>query len=275
MIKLEDVEFKYKNGEIVLKNINLEIKEGEVISIIGKNGSGKSTIAKVIAGLLKATKGKVIIDELDAAKKENIFEIRKKVGIVFQNPENQIMFSNVYDDLMFGLNNLELDEKENRVKQGLEKVSMGNYLKANTYELSLGQKQRVTIAGVLAVEPKYIVFDEPTTMLDSEGKEDVYNIISTLKEKGYAVIYITNVVNEVLMADRVVVLEDGEIRDIFNLSEIVDNIENLKRSGIKIPVMVQMLSDFREAGIEIDIEEWTVEELTRKIIKEIKERNIN
>ena len=275
MIKVEGVKFKYKNGKTVLHNINLDIKEGEVIAIIGKNGSGKSTIAKIIAGLLRPTKGKVFVDDMETSQKKNSTQIRKKVGMVFQNPENQIMFSNVYDDLMFGLNNLELEDKESRVREGLGKVQMGKYLHDSTYELSLGQKQRIAIASVLAIDPKYIVFDEPTTMLDSEGKEDVYNIIATLREKGYTVIYVTNVVNEVLMADRIMTIEDGQISNIFELNEIVDNIENLKRSGIKIPVIVQMLSDFRKAGIEIDIQEWTIEELTRKIVGVIKNEKSN
>jgi len=270
MIKVENVEYRYKSGKTVLHDINIDIEEGEVIAIVGKNGSGKSTIAKVIAGLLKPTKGKVFIDDMDTSRKKNSMSIRKKVGMVFQNPENQIMFSNVYDDLMFGLNNLELDNKENRVKEGLQKVQMENFLHDNTYELSLGQKQRVAIASVLAIDPKYIVFDEPTTMLDSEGKEDVYNIISALKGKGYTVIYVTNVVNEVLMADRIMTIEEGRISNIFERQKIVDNIENLKISGIKIPVIVQMLSDFRKAGIEIDIEKWTISELTEKIIEAIK-----
>ena len=160
-------------------------------------------------------------------------ELRKTIGIVFQNPENQILFNNVYDDLAFALNNLELDDKELRIKQGLEKVKMETYIDKNTYELSLGQKQRITIAGVIAINPKYIVFDEPTTMLDSEGKEDVYNIISNLKSNGYTVVYVTNVVNEILMSDRIITIDNGEIQSIFNKEDIVENIYALEKSRNK------------------------------------------
>ena len=212
----------------------------------------------------------MIIDDIDTSNKSSFLELRKRIGIVFQNPENQILFNNVYDDLVFALNNLGLEDKELRIKQGLEKVKMSEYINKNTYELSLGQKQRITIAGLIAINPKYIVFDEPTTMLDSEGKEDVYNIISNLKKKGYTVIYVTNVVNEILMSDRIITIDNGEIKDIFNKDDIVRNIDALTRNGIKIPIIVQMLSDFKNEGLDIQLEEWTIKELTQKIVKELK-----
>jgi len=222
-----------------------------------------------MAGLLKPTTGKVHIDDKSTSDKKEFLDIRKMVGIVFQNPENQIIFNNVYDDLIFALNNLGLEDKELRIKQGLEKVNMQKYIEKNTYELSLGQKQRITIAGVLAINPKYIIFDEPTTMLDSEGKEDVYKIISGLKGKGYTIIYITNVVNEILMADRIITMNDGEITNIFNKTDIIEYVDVLKNSGFKIPVIVEMLAKFKEAGIDINLEEWTINELTERIIEVI------
>ena len=187
--------------------------------------------------------------------------------MVFQNPENQIIFNNVYDDIAFALKNLELDNEEIRIKTSLEKLRMDKYLKSPTYELSLGQKQRVTIAGVLAVNPKYIIFDEPTTMLDSEGKEDVYEIVKTLKKQGYTIIYVTNVMDEILIADRVVVLEKGEIIKEFYKKDILDNIEFLEKHEIKIPSLAKMLYEFKKNRIEIKLEEWTKEELTNKIIE--------
>lgn len=234
---------------------------------MGKTVHGKSTLAKLIAGIEKPTNGRVTIDNLDTFDKSSFLDIRKKVGIVFQNPENQIIFNNVYDDLKFALNNLELDNKEDRINSGLEKVRMLEYINKNTYELSLGQKQRITIAGVLSINPKYLIFDEPTTMLDSEGKEDVYNIISSLKEKGYTIIYITNVVNEILMSNKIVTINNGEITSIFNKENIVENVHKLQDSGIKIPVIVQILSKFKEQGININLAKWTIEELTDKIIE--------
>lgn len=144
MIKLENVSFKYNKTDEknILENINLEINEGEIISIIGQNGSGKSTFAKLISGLIKPSKGKVSIDELDISNKKNFLEIRKKVGIVFQNPENQIIFNNVYDDICFTINNLKLKNENERIKKALEEVEMLEYINSNTYELSLRAKTK-------------------------------------------------------------------------------------------------------------------------------------
>lgn len=234
---------------------------------------GKSTLSKLIAGLLKPKSGKITVDNINTADKKEFYNLRKKIGMVFQNPENQIIFNNVYDDIEFALKNLELDNEEIRIKTSLEKLRMDKYLKSPTYELSLGQKQRVTIAGVLAVNPKYIIFDEPTTMLDSEGKEDVYEIVKTLKKQGYTIIYVTNVMDEILIADRVVVLEKGEIIKEFNKEEILENIEFLEEHEIKIPSLAKMLYEFKKNGIEIKLEEWTKEELTNKIIEVAKKWN--
>ena len=220
-----------------------------------------------MAGLLKPTAGEVIIDNNNTADKQAFLDIRKTVGIVFQNPENQIIFNNVYDDLVFALNNLGLEDEELRIKDGLAKVNMQEYIEKNTYELSLGQKQRITIAGVLSVNPKYIIFDEPTTMLDSEGKEDVYNIISGLREKGYAIIYVTNVVNEILMSDRIITINEGEITNIFNKNDILEYVDVLKESGFKIPAIIEMLAKLKEAGIDITLEKWTINELAEKIVE--------
>ncbi|MCL2321089.1 MAG: ATP-binding cassette domain-containing protein [Oscillospiraceae bacterium] len=219
-----------------------------------------------MAGLLKPTAGEVIIDNKNTSNKQAFLDIRKMVGIVFQNPDNQIIFNNVYDDLIFALNNLGLEDKELRIKEGLEKVNMQEYIEKNTYELSLGQKQRITIAGVLSINPKYIIFDEPTTMLDSEGKEDVYNIVSGLKGKEYTIIYVTNVVNEILMSDRIITINEGEITNIFNKNDILEYVDVLKESGFKIPAITQILAKLKEAGIDITLEKWTMEELIEKII---------
>jgi len=223
-----------------------------------------------MAGLLKPGTGEVNIENKSTTDKNAFLDIRKMVGIVFQNPENQIIFNNVYDDLVFALNNLGLEDKELRIRQGLEKVGMQEYIEKNTYELSLGQKQRITIAGVLSTNPKYIIFDEPTTMLDSEGKEDVYNIISGLKEKGYTIIYVTNVVNEILMSDRIITMDKGEITNIFNKTDIVEYANELKENGFKVPVIIDMLARFKEAGIDITLNRWTIDELTEKIINKFK-----
>lgn len=267
MIELKDVNFKYKNGKEVLKNINLQISEGEFVSIIGKNGSGKSTLAKLISGLEKPKKGTVFIDELDTKDRANFQEIRKKVGIVFQNPENQILFNNVYDDIAFAIKNLKLNDMDIRIEQALEKVDMKEFIKSNTYELSLGQKQRVTIAGVLALNSKYIIFDESTTMLDSYGKEKFYKILETLKEQGYTIIYITNAIDEILMADRIVLIKKGEIVSEFKKKDILENIEVLKSNSIEIPYLVNFVEKLNLNGIKVELEKWTKEELMEKVIE--------
>lgn len=236
---------------------------------------GKSTVAKLIAGLLKPKTGKINVDNINTSNKKEFYNLRKKIGMVFQNPENQIIFNNVYDDIAFAIKNLQLDNEEIRIKDALEKLKMDKYLKSPTYELSLGQKQRVTIAGVLAVNPKYIIFDEPTTMLDSEGKEDVYEIVKSLKNQGYTIIYVTNVMDEILIADRVVVLEKGEIIKEFYKKDILDNIEFLEKHEIKIPSIAKMLHKFKENGINIELENWTKEELTKKLIEVAKNEKHN
>lgn len=267
MITIKEVSYKYKQNKEVLTNINLEIPEGQSIAIIGKNGSGKSTLGRLIAGITKPTKGSIKIDELDTKQKENFIPIRKKIGMVFQNPENQILFSNVKDDMTFALKNLKMDKIEERIKQALEQVNMQEYQNSDTYELSLGQKQRITIAGVLAIQTKYIVFDEPTTMLDPMGKEAIYSIVKKLKEQGYTIIYITNVMDEILLADKIMIINQGKIQNSFDKTQIMEHIEEIEKSGIKIPTIVNTIIELRKNGIEINPTKWTMEELIEEIVK--------
>ena len=158
MIKFENVSFKYKNGENILENLNFKINEGEFISIVGKNGTGKSTILNLMAGIIKPTKGNIFIDDIDTKSKKHFIELRKKIGIVFQNPDNQILFPRVYEDIEFALKNLEIENRRERIEEALNLVNMKEFKEKDTYELSLGQKQRINIASVLAVKPKYIIF---------------------------------------------------------------------------------------------------------------------
>ncbi len=270
MIKIENVDFKYKNNDYILKNINLNINEGECISIIGKNGAGKSSIAKLIAGITKPINGTVWVDEINTKSKKDFYKLRKKVGIVFQNPDNQILFNNVYDDIAFGLKNLNLEDIDLRINEALKKVKMQDFINNETYELSLGQKQRITIASVLAVNPKYVVLDEPTTMIDSNGKEEIYEIIKTLKNLGYTVIYTTNSIDEILLSDRVIIIDNNEIAQEFKKKDILENIDTLKKYNIKVPEIVQALQKLKNNGFDIDLEDWTINELTDKIIGELK-----
>lgn len=255
MIELKDVNFKYKTGNTVLKNINLKINEKEFVTIIGKNGSGKSTLLKLIAGITRSTSGQAMIDNIDLGNKKNFMDIRKKVGIVFQNPENQIIFNNVHDDIAFGIKNLGLDNAEERIKRSLEIVNMQGYENSEAYDLSMGQKQRITIASVLSMGTKHIVMDEPTAMLDSEGKETVYEVLKKLKSEGYTIVYATNVMDEIFYSDRVIVMEKGNIVKEFKPGEILENIEFLKEKNLQIPSKIQTLLKLQQKGIEIKLEE--------------------
>lgn len=260
MIKICNLSFKYKNSNNILNNINLEIQEGECVAIVGENGSGKSTLAKLISGILKIKQGKIIIDDLDLSKKEEHKEAVKKVGIVFQNPENQIIFNNIYDELSFPLKKLSKEEIDARIENSLKKVNMYEYINKDLYELSLGQKQRIAIAEVLARGPKYIVFDEPTTMIDSTGKEQIYDIIRTLKKERYTIIYTTNLAEEILLADRILVLKNGQIVNEIKKENLMVNVDILKQNNIKLPMII-------EIGLKlgIDLNEYTMEELIKKI----------
>lgn len=269
MIEINNVSYKYKNGNEVLKDINITINDGEFVTIIGKNGSGKSTLAKLISGLEKPTKGDVIVNRIDTKSKKETIELRKNVGIVFQNPENQIIFNKVYDDIEFGMKNLCVNSKntKNAIESALKKVGMQDFIKKETFELSLGQKQRIAIASVLALNTKIIVFDEPTTMLDPEGKKEIYDILESLKQQGYTIIYITNAIDEILLADRVIILKNKQIQREFYKKDILNNIDVLKELDIGIPLILQISEKLKEKGINLNLQEFTIDELVDNILQ--------
>jgi energy-coupling factor transport system ATP-binding protein len=253
MIKLKDVSYTYKNGVKALKNVNLNINSGEITVIIGNNGSGKSTLGNVTARIFKPSSGNLTIDNQDINKLKTI-DIRKKIGIVFQNPNNQIIFNRVYDDIAFTLNNLKVSKEEidSRIKDSLRSVSMDNYINNNPYELSLGQKQRIAIANVLAVNPKYIVFDEATSMLDARGKKDIYNIVKDLASKNVGVVFITNMMDEILLADKLVVIDKGEIIKVIKKEDIIDNINILSKLGMELPFIIRLIMDLKKKNINLN-----------------------
>jgi len=275
MIKIENLNFKYKNEDYILKDINYEINQGECICIVGKNGSGKSTFAKLIAGIMKPTKGEIYIDEISTKDKKEYINIRKKIGIVFQNPENQILFNNIDDELSFALKNLKLNDINLRIENALEKVKLRKEDINEIDELSLGQKQRITIAGVLAVNPPYIVFDEPTTMIDSEGKEAVYKIINLLKERGYTIIYITNNTEEIMLADKIIVLHDGKIAEQINKEELIEKVDLLNKYNLKVPTLIELIKNLNDNNININPEDWTMESIVQSILGVINNEKCN
>lgn len=269
MIKIENLSFKYKGDtKNILEDVNLEIKDGEVISIIGKNGTGKSTLIRLMAGLIRPSKGKIFVDNINVNDKKMFKEVRKKIGIVFQNPDNQILFNRVYDDVNFALKNLDLDNSEERIRSSLKKVDMEKFEDSDTYQLSLGQKQRINIASVLAVKPRYIILDEPTTMIDSKGKEKIYEIIKELKKEGFTIIYVTNNINEILISDRIIMMENKKIKSIFKKKDILNNINLLEESEIRVPEIIRIIMK-----LNIKLEEFTIEEMTRKIVEVCENEN--
>lgn len=265
MIKIENVTYRYKRGKDIVKEINLTIEEKETIVIMGKNGSGKSTLGKLISGIIKAKEGKILIDDLVVGDKKNKEEVRKRVGIVFQNPENQIIFNKIKEEVSFALKGLSQEEIDQRVQMSLEKVNMADKIEEDLYELSLGQKQRVIIGEVLAKQPKVIVLDEPTTMIDSKGKEEIYHIVENLKKEGYTIVYITNVAEEMLLADRIIVLNEGKIVAEVKKDEIIDKLEIFRQYDIKLPLVIEMVEKLRQEGIDMNLSDYSMDELIKKI----------
>lgn len=272
MIKVENVSFKYKNSENkILDNLSFEVKDGEIVAIVGQNGSGKSTIGKLISGIIKLKYGSITIDDLEIKDKK----VQDKIGIVFQNPENQIIFSNIYDELAFSLKGLEKREVESRIDNSLKQVRMFEYKNKDLYTLSLGQKQRIMIAEVLAKKPKYIIFDEPTTMIDSKGKEIIYKIIENLKKEGYTIICITNLADEILIADRTLILKNGQIINEIKKKDLIDKSYLLKENEIKEPTLLEILNKLKENGIILDMKDFTINELISKLKGKIKNEECN
>lgn len=262
MIKVENVSFKYKNSDNkILNNLNLKIEDGEVVALVGKNGSGKSTIGKLLSGILKLKQGNITIDGMEIKNRK----AQDKIGIVFQNPENQIIFNNIYEELSFSLNGLEKNEIETRVDNSLKQVGMLEYKDKDLYTLSLGQKQRIMIAEVLAKKPKYIILDEPTTMIDSEGKESIYKILENLKKEGYTIICITNLADEILIADRTLILKNGQVINEIEKKDLINKSYLLEENQIKKPTLLEILNKLKDNGITVNMKDFTINELVTEL----------
>lgn len=242
MIQAKGINFGYSKKKYVLKNVDFEIHEGEIVVVIGKNGCGKTTLAGVMAGLLEDKKNQIILDG-DEMRKMKSMDLRRKIGIVFQNPNLQAVFPNVREDIKFTLNNLELSNIDKRIKNALKMAGMEKYIDANAFELSLGQKQKIAIANALAIEPRYVIFDESTCMLDTKSREDVYRIVKKLKGEGRGVMFVTNNIDEILMGDRIVILEDGKIYANISMSEEKQVLETLEELGFGLSFYFRMLKE--------------------------------
>ena len=272
MISIKNLSFKYdyedENAIQILKNINLEIKEGEFVALLGHNGSGKSTLAKLINGLLIPGKGDVLVDGMNTKNEEEIWNIRRNAGMVFQNPDNQLVATIVEDEVAFGPENLGIEPAEirKRVDKALEDVGMSDYKKNAPHLLSGGQKQRVAIAGILAMSPKYIILDEPTAMLDPSGRREVIDTLVKLnKEENKTIILITHYMEEAAISDRVVVMEDGNIVISGKPREVFSQVEEIKKLGLDVPQVTELAYELKKDGIEISTEVLNIEEMVKEI----------
>ncbi len=252
LIKFENVDFSYtledeENNEQqvdVLKNLNLKIEKGSFVAILGHNGSGKSTIAKLTNGIIFPQKGKVIVDGMETKEDDSIFDVRKEVGMVFQNPDNQIVASIVEEDVAFGVENLGFPPAEcrKRVDEALKTVGMYEFREKAPHKLSGGQKQRVAVAGIIAMKPQCIVLDEPTAMLDPSGRKEVIETIKKLnKEDGITIILITHYMDEAVQADRVVVIDGGEVKMDDTPQNVFSHVAEIKKLGLDVPQVTELI----------------------------------
>lgn len=279
IIEFDNVTFRYQSdteGEVLeaaVKNLSLKIYEGEFVAVLGHNGSGKSTLAKLANGLLLPESGKVLVDSMDTACEQDDIKIKQIVGVVFQNPDNQIVSTIVEEDVAFGPENLGIEPSEirRRVDESLKIVGMYNYRKHEPHKLSGGQKQRVAIAGIIAMEPRCIVLDEPTAMLDPVGRRDVMAAIKRLNsELGITVVYITHYMEEACEADRIVVMDDASVIMDGTPREIFSDTEKIRSIGLDVPQTCRLAQMLRQSSIELENDLLSIDELVNGIDKLLK-----
>ena len=253
-----------------LDDVNIQIREGEFTAILGHNGSGKSTLAKHFNGILLPSGGKVYVGGLDTAEEAHLFDIRKTAGMVFQNPDNQIVATVVEEDVAFACENLGLPwaELRKRVDDALAAVGMTEFAGHAPHLLSGGQKQRIAIAGVLAMQPRVIVMDEPTAMLDPAGREDVMNTIQQLnRQQGMTVVLITHHMDEAAMADRVIVMKQGQVALDGSPKEVFSQVDKMRELSLTVPQTVEILHGLNQDGCDLALDKLSVEECADELMK--------
>lgn len=273
MVICNKLVYKYPQSEdeqpkVAIDGLDLEVNKGEFLVVLGHNGSGKSTFAKHINALLIPTEGEIYVDGLQTSVESNIWKIRNVAGMVFQNPDNQIVATIVEEDVAFGPENLGLDPKEirQRVDEALKNVQMYEYRKHAPHLLSGGQKQRVAIAGILAMRPKCIVFDEPTAMLDPFGRKEVIRTIKEINKKyGITIILITHNMEESVEADRIVVMDSGKIVMNGKPKEIFRNVPVMKKIGLDVPMVTELAYELKQSGINIETDILTINEMVNAL----------
>lgn len=256
-LQLTNVDYSYPSGDDdyirALRSVSLSVERGELVALVGCNGSGKSTLARLCNGLILPDAGTVTVDGMSTDDKSKLFDIRKKIGVVFQNPDNQMVTTIVEDDVAFGPENIGLPPKEirERVDWALESVGMKEYAKSGPFRLSGGQKQRVAIAGVLAIKPELMVLDEATGMLDPEGRREVMDVVKKLnRDENMAVVMITHFMEEAALADRIIILDKGRVvadggKELFETPEVFTN------AGLDLPVYVRVAGKLKAEGMDI------------------------
>lgn len=258
IVQIENLVFNYHkddNEEPVkaIKNVSLEIERGSFTAVLGKNGSGKSTLAKNLNGLLVPSEGVIYVNGYDTADDDHIWDVRQSAGMVFQNPDNQLVSAIVEDDVAFGPENLGIEPAEirKRVDKALADVNMSAFKDKSPHLLSGGQKQRIAIAGVVAMKPECIIFDEPTAMLDPMGRNEIMSIIEELNGEGITVILITHFMEEAVRADRVIVMHDGDVFLDGTPGEVFSQPEKIKSVNLDVPPAVELAAKLREQGIDV------------------------
>lgn len=279
IIEVKNLDFEYPitddegnviGGNKVLKDINLVIPKGQFVAVLGHNGSGKSTLAKHFNGILVGNSGKVYVNGIDTADDDKIYDIRQTVGMVFQNPDNQLVATIVEEDVAFAPENLGLPPEQirERVDEALNAVDMYKYRLHSAHQLSGGQKQRIAIAGVIAMRPECIVLDEPTAMLDPKGRKSVMKTIKRLNsEFGITIVLITHYMEEAAQAERVVVMDNGSIIMDDVPKKIFSQVDRLNEVGLDVPQVTQLAYELKKEGIDISLEVLTEEECAEELMK--------
>lgn len=272
IIEVKNVTYEYTDEEktfAAVKNLSLNIERGSFTVILGHNGSGKSTLAKMLNGLNKPTSGDVFADGINTKDEETEIEVKRKVGMVFQNPDNQIIASIVEEDVAFGPENLGIPPKEieKRVEDALKAVDMWEFRKSTPHHLSGGQKQRIAIAGIIAMQPECLVLDEPTAMLDPKGRAEIISTLHRLnRDKGITIVLITHYMEEAENADRVIVMNDGEIIADDKPKVIFSDVERLKKVGLDVPQTAELLYNLKKNGFAVDTHALSIKEAAEQII---------
>lgn len=268
IIEIKNLSFQYEgSSKKVLKNLNIDIKEGEFICVLGHNGSGKSTLAKLINAQYIPTEGDILVGNMNTKDDDSLWDIREMCGMVFQNPDNQLVATIVEDDVAFGPENLGVPREElrKRVDECLELVGMSEYKRHSPALLSGGQKQRIAIAGILAMNPKCLLMDEPTAMLDPQGRKDILDTVLKLREMGKTIIHITHYMEECVNADRIIVINEGDVVLEGTPREVFSNVEQMKEIGLDVPEPTEISYLLNKSNINVRADVLTVDELVEAL----------